>query len=69
MLKDTDIFPWGKFKGVKMANVPASYLMYLKGEIEREAPNKRSATSSAILEYINDNLDVLAKENKNDKTN
>lgn len=65
MLLDTDIFPWGKHKGTKMANVPASYLLYLKDQIERDAPNKRSATAAAILEYINDNLDILKNENKN----
>jgi len=31
-MKDIDLMPWGKYKGVKMANVPASYLIWLYKE-------------------------------------
>jgi len=63
MLTDDSIFPWGKFKGQKLANVPASYLIWLKQNIEPKAPNKRSAFEAALIKYIKENMDVLNKEN------
>lgn len=52
-LKDDSLMPFGKHRGTKMANVPASYLLYIyeqpwiKGNLEQ---------------YIFENLDVLKKE-------
>lgn len=65
MLKDIDIMPFGKFKGIKLANVPGSYLLWLKGEIEHIAPNKRSAVQSALMKYIIDNEEILKNEKSN----
>ena len=45
--------PWGKYKGEKMANVPATYLMWLYDN------NKCNAEVQA---YINDNMDALKEE-------
>lgn len=63
MLNDDSIFRWGKFKGKKLANVPASYLFWLKEQIEPKAPNKRSAFEAAFIAYIIENIDLLNKEN------
>lgn len=54
-LTDNSLMPFGKHKGTAMANVPASYLLWLKNNVEK--------VDSAVLEYINDNLDVLRNEN------
>lgn len=50
MLTDKDAMPWGKYAGVKMANVPASYLLYLY---------ENNKCSGDVKEYIKDNLEVL----------
>lgn len=57
-MKLTDESPmlFGKYKGDKMVNVPASYLMWLYDN------NKCNAE---VREYIKENLDVLQKEIKN----
>lgn len=59
---DNDPFPFGKYKGVKMANVPATYLLWLEGEILHAAPNKRSLTHKFLLTYIEENRNVLNTE-------
>lgn len=51
MLKDTDIMPWGKYKGKALANVPADYLVWLYEERK---------CHGAVKEYIEFNWDVLA---------
>ena len=48
--------PFWKYKGGKMANVPASYLMWLYNE------NK---CNKEVRDYIEDNLEVLKEEIKN----
>lgn len=45
--------PFGKYKNQKMANVPASYLLWLYDN---------DKCSSYVKEYIEDNLDVLRVE-------
>lgn len=47
--------PFGKYKGEKMANVPASYLIWLYDN---------GKCSSDVKEYIEDNLDILQIEIK-----
>lgn len=49
-MKDTDLMPWGIHKGKKMANVPASYLLWLYNN------NK---CSGEVKTYIEENMDVL----------
>lgn len=68
-MQDEDLMPYGKFRGIKMANVPASYLLWLGDEIKKTAPNKRTLQNKSLLEYIEDNMDVLKKENRNDRQN
>ena len=54
-LTDESLMPLGKYKGEKMANVPASYLIWLYDE------NKCNRN---VREYIDDNLDVIQEEIK-----
>jgi uncharacterized protein (DUF3820 family) len=53
-LNDNSPMPFGKYKGQKMENVPASYLLWLYDE------NK---CNREVRDYIADNLDVLEDEN------
>jgi len=55
MLKLTDEsqMPWGKYKGDKMINVPAFYLLWLYENDKCDTP---------VRTYIVENLDVLKKE-------
>lgn len=54
-LKDTDILEWGKeHKGKALANVPASYLIWMY-EQAKGVPEKYRL-------YIKENMDVLTKE-------
>ena len=52
-LTDESPMPWGKYKGDKMINVPASYLIWLYDN------NKCSRDVKA---YIKDNYNVLNEE-------
>jgi uncharacterized protein (DUF3820 family) len=54
-LNDNSPMPFGKYKGEKMANVPADYLMWLYNEIK---------CNKDVRDYIEDNLDVLEQEIK-----
>lgn len=55
-LLDTSPMPFGKYKGDKMENVPASYLLWLYDN------NK---CNDLVKDYIKDNYDVLYHELKN----
>lgn len=50
---DNTIMPFGKFKGEKMANIPAKYLLWLY---------EQSWYTGAIRKYIKENIDILKKE-------
>ncbi len=52
-LTDTSPMPFGKFKGDKMENVPAKYLLWLYNN------NK---CFGLVKDYIIDNLQVLEQE-------
>lgn len=52
-MSDQDIMPFGKYKGEKMENVPASYLLWLRDQGVRD-PGVRS--------YIEENETVLLSE-------
>lgn len=54
-MTDESIMPFGKHKGKKMANVPASYLLWLY---------ENGKCFGEFKEYIIDNLDVLKSEIK-----
>lgn len=57
-MEDTSLMPFGKYKGVKMANVPPDYLLWLYDN---------SKVYGDVKEYIKDNLDVLKAEIRNRK--
>lgn len=62
-LTDESLMPFGKHKGEKMANVPASYLLWLYDEYTM--PNPRFGfIHRDVLAYIEENLDVLKEEMK-----
>lgn len=52
-ITDNTPMPWGKYKGQKMINVPASYLLYL---------NTSGKCPPNMMAYINDNKEVLDEE-------
>lgn len=55
-MKDTDLMPFGKHKDVAMANVPASYLLWL---------HKEGCNNPEVMKYIKDNMDQLRQEQAN----
>lgn len=54
-LADQSIMSFGKYKGHKLANVPAEYLIFIYNEYDLQAPLKK---------YIADNLQALKQEVK-----
>lgn len=52
-LKDTDLMPFGKYRGKQMVDVPAEYLLYL---------HENGLRKGDVLSYILDNIEVLKKE-------
>lgn len=52
-LQDTDSMPWGKYKGVRMQDVPASYLFWLWTN------GKESDQQCPVADYIRRNKNVL----------
>lgn len=57
-MDDNSTIPFGKYKGTKMANVPADYLLYL-------LENRKCYGS--VRDYIKDNKGVLKKEVEQNK--
>jgi uncharacterized protein (DUF3820 family) len=59
ILEDTDIMPFGKYKkeNRQMANVPASYLLWL----HNNASEGVRETFPEVFEYIKDNMELLLK--------
>jgi len=56
ILQDEDPMPFGKHKGERMEDVPASYLHWLWTQ------NEGDAKGSSVMEYIKRNLPALKKE-------
>jgi uncharacterized protein (DUF3820 family) len=52
---DESLMPFGKYRGVKLANVPASYLIFLSHIKDLEI---------GLKIYIKENMDVFEKEMK-----
>ena len=61
-LTDETIMPWGKYKGEELQDVPASYLVWLEGEIRKN--DRNTEFNNGLLVYIDENRDVLKKELK-----
>lgn len=58
ILTDDSTMPFGKYKGMTMANVPASYLHHLWSK----PGGLKNDTASGVGRYIKDNLNALKKE-------
>jgi len=52
-LTDESPMPYGKHKGVAMANVPADYLLYMYNQ---------DMLTEEVSAYVEDNMDVLEQE-------
>lgn len=63
-MNDETLMPFGKYEGEKLANIPASYLIWLGSQIEAKNEYRRSVDEKHLLAYVNENKDVLEKENK-----
>ena len=66
---DYSPMPFGKFKGQKLANVPASYLIWLGKELttkKLQGPAYRDHVR--LLSYIDENMDALKLETKAQQT-
>lgn len=63
LLTDNDMMPFGKHKGQRMANVPASYLLWLY-ERWRNGDAPKSDEVFRVKVYVDSNLEVLRMEVK-----
>lgn len=59
MLTDESPMPFGKHKEKKMANVPASYLLFLYNQ---NIGKKVWGGMHDVMVYVNDNMDALKQE-------
>lgn len=55
MLQDDDLMPNGKYKGIKMIDIPADYLIWCY---------ENNRCTKEVKEYIENNLDILKTEAK-----
>lgn len=55
-LQDEDKFPFGKYKGIPMKDVPASHYHWLWKN------NRRDVRGDSVMEYIKRSLSALKKE-------
>lgn len=60
VLSDESLMPFGQYKGKEMANVPASYLIWIYDN------NK---CTPEVANYIEDNMDALKLEIKQQESN
>ena len=57
ILKDTDVMPWGKYKGTLMQDVPADYLFWLWSN-----GSDKKTKICQVADYIERNLHILKVE-------
>lgn len=60
IFNDDTLMPFGQHKGVKLANVPAAYLIYIYENYKLSEPLKN---------YIKENLEVLKMEKQRTNQN
>jgi len=60
-LTDKSPMPFGKYEGVPMERVPASYLCWLFGELNYSIPDS-SQNQLSVDKYIKDNINALQEE-------
>lgn len=59
-MTDNSVMPYGKYKGVKIANIPADYLIWIF---------ENNKCTPEVAKYIGENIDVLKAEiNRNRKS-
>jgi hypothetical protein len=66
-LRDLDIIDFGKYKGTKMLDVPADYILYMGEQMARTAPNKRTLREAMFVKYYETTKEVLLKQVKEAK--
>jgi len=54
-LEDSDLMPSGKYKGDKMIDIPAKYLLYVY---------ENNMCSNRVRDYIKENLNVIRDQAK-----
>lgn len=59
-MNDDSILWFGKHKGVRLTNVPASYLLWLREQMEETPP--QDGMRIELKKYLDDNLEVLRME-------
>jgi uncharacterized protein (DUF3820 family) len=64
-MNDNSIMPFGKYKGTKLINVPASYLLWLYSQWTETT--QLDDNQKELKEYIEDNMKVLEMELKQEK--
>jgi len=64
-MNDNSIMPFGKYKGTKLINVPASYLLWLYSQWAETT--QLDDNQKELKEYIEDNMKVLEMELKQEK--
>lgn len=62
-MKDEDLMPFGKHKGIAMANVPANYLFWMH---ENASIGVRKGFPQ-VFAYIQDNLQAIKQEMDDEK--
>jgi len=65
-LTDKSSMPFGKHKGARMKDVPPDYLLWLYETVEDDESEDINDNTEAVLDYIEDNLEEIEKENEND---
>lgn len=63
-LQDTDLMPFGKYKGTPMQDVPASYLHWLWTQNNGRDQRTQMLRSDPVLDYIRRNLSALKQEHE-----
>jgi len=53
-MNDNTVLDFGQYSGTKLANVPAEWLLWYYNDSDR--------LNTKLIDYIEDNLDVLRKE-------
>ena len=60
-MDDNSLMPFGKYRGTKLANVPAPYLLWWYNE-KLKSRERLSGWNRDLWIYIEDNLDALKME-------
>lgn len=63
-LTDFSEMPFGKYKGKKMMDVPADYILFMYEKIRPIALNKMYLSQKMFVNYVEDCKEVLEKQVK-----